>query len=48
MYFFPQEAYSHVALFFYDEHGGDVIGVVWNPKALSAQELKVQVLCLGC
>lgn len=36
-----KEAYSHVALFFYDEHGGDVIGVVWNPKALSAQELKI-------
>ncbi|XP_063610087.1 nucleolar protein 6-like [Penaeus indicus] len=36
-----KEAYSHLALFFYDEHGGDVIGVVWNPKALSAQDFKI-------
>ncbi|XP_042871815.1 nucleolar protein 6-like [Penaeus japonicus] len=36
-----REAYNHLALFFYDEHGGDVIGVVWNPKALTPQELKI-------
>nr|XP_045581475.1 nucleolar protein 6-like [Procambarus clarkii] len=36
-----RDTYNHVALFFYDEHGGKFIGVVWKPQALVLQELKV-------
>ncbi|XP_066977982.1 nucleolar protein 6 [Macrobrachium rosenbergii] len=34
-------AFSHLALFFHDEFGGNVIGLVWKPSALQEQELKV-------
>ncbi|XP_050699179.1 nucleolar protein 6-like isoform X2 [Eriocheir sinensis] len=36
-----KDAFSHLALFFYDEHGGESIGVVWKPQAFKIQELKV-------
>lgn len=36
-----QDAFSHLALFFYDEHGGDSIGVVWKPQPFKMQEVKV-------
>lgn len=36
-----QIAFGHLAIFFYDEHGGESIGVVWKPHALKIQELKV-------
>lgn len=39
MYIF-QDAFNHLALFFYDEHGGKSVGVVWKPQALKIQELK--------
>ncbi|XP_045117348.1 nucleolar protein 6-like [Portunus trituberculatus] len=34
-------AFGYLALFFYDEHGGKSIGVVWKPHALQMQDLKV-------
>ncbi|KAG7161793.1 nucleolar protein 6-like [Homarus americanus] len=36
-----RETFSHLALFFHDEHGGQFIGVIWKPQALEPQELKV-------
>ncbi|XP_063886940.1 nucleolar protein 6-like [Scylla paramamosain] len=36
-----QNAFGYLALFFYDEHGGESIGVVWKPHALQMQELKI-------
>lgn len=42
MYLF-QDAFSHLALFFYDEHGGESIGVVWKPQAFKIQELKASL-----
>ncbi|XP_068242070.1 nucleolar protein 6 isoform X1 [Palaemon carinicauda] len=36
-----REAFSHLALFFHDEFGGNVIGLVWKPSALPEQELKI-------
>lgn len=39
-----QETYGHLALFFHDEHGGQKIGVVWKPAALTPQELKVSAI----
>ncbi|XP_061469328.1 nucleolar protein 6 isoform X2 [Rhineura floridana] len=35
-----QEAFSGLALFFYDKHGGEVIGVLWKPTAFEAQPFK--------
>ncbi|KAK3881250.1 hypothetical protein Pcinc_014302 [Petrolisthes cinctipes] len=39
-----RESYGHLALFFHDEHGGQVVGVVWKPAALTPQELKINTL----
>jgi hypothetical protein len=36
-----QAEFGHLALFFYDAHGGQHIGVVFNPDALKACELRV-------
>ncbi|XP_062984381.1 nucleolar protein 6 [Elgaria multicarinata webbii] len=36
-----REAFSDLALFFYDKHGGDVIGVLWKPPAFEPQPFKV-------
>ncbi|XP_071514441.1 nucleolar protein 6 isoform X1 [Panulirus ornatus] len=36
-----RHAFNHLALFFHDEHGGNIIGVVWKPQALVPQEVKV-------
>ncbi|KAK7073657.1 hypothetical protein SK128_015685 [Halocaridina rubra] len=36
-----RDAFDHLALFFHDEHGGDIIGVVWRPTSLKKQELKI-------
>ncbi|CAG0892048.1 unnamed protein product [Darwinula stevensoni] len=33
--------YGELALFFHDEHGGDVIGVLWKPDAWKPTEFKV-------
>ncbi|KAI8995966.1 Nrap protein [Gaertneriomyces semiglobifer] len=38
-----QSAFGDVALFFHDRYGGDVIGVVWNPKATVTQSWKVNL-----
>ncbi|XP_066470854.1 nucleolar protein 6 [Tiliqua scincoides] len=36
-----QEAFSDFALFFYDKHGGEVIGVLWKPSSFEPQPFKV-------
>uniref|UniRef100_A0A8D0GV09 Nucleolar protein 6 n=1 Tax=Sphenodon punctatus TaxID=8508 RepID=A0A8D0GV09_SPHPU len=35
-----REAFGDLALFFYDLHGGQVIGVVWKPSSFEAQPFK--------
>ena len=40
--FYPfQEAFGDLALFFYDQHGGEVIGVLWKPTSFQPQPFKV-------
>uniref|UniRef100_A0A8C9FN28 Nucleolar protein 6 n=1 Tax=Pavo cristatus TaxID=9049 RepID=A0A8C9FN28_PAVCR len=39
--FSPQEAFSDLALFFYDKHGGEVIAVLWKPSSFQPQPFKV-------
>lgn len=34
--------FGKIALFFYDTHGGDLIGVIWKPLPLTLQPLRVQ------
>lgn len=36
-----QEAFGDLALFFYDQHGGEVIGVLWKPTSFQPQPFKV-------
>lgn len=36
-----QAEFGHLALFFYDAHGGQHIGVMFNPDALKSCELRV-------
>ncbi|XP_024076205.1 nucleolar protein 6-like [Terrapene carolina triunguis] len=35
-----QEAFGDLALFFYDSHGGEVIGVLWKPSSFEPQPFK--------
>ncbi|KAB0392685.1 hypothetical protein E2I00_019301, partial [Balaenoptera physalus] len=35
-----REAFGDLALFFYDQHGGKVIGVLWKPTSFQPQPLK--------
>uniref|UniRef100_A0A9L0RB84 Nucleolar protein 6 n=1 Tax=Equus caballus TaxID=9796 RepID=A0A9L0RB84_HORSE len=35
-----REAFGHLALFFYDQHGGEVIGVLWKPASFQPQPFK--------
>ncbi|XP_018425159.1 PREDICTED: nucleolar protein 6 [Nanorana parkeri] len=35
-----RDSYGDFALFFYDQHGGDVIGVLWNPSSFAPQSFK--------
>ncbi|XP_060055255.1 nucleolar protein 6 isoform X2 [Erinaceus europaeus] len=35
-----REAFGHLALFFYDPHGGEVIGVLWKPTSFKPQPFK--------
>ncbi|XP_053304284.1 nucleolar protein 6 [Spea bombifrons] len=35
-----REAYEEFALFFYDSHGGEVIGVLWKPSSFEPQPFK--------
>ncbi|XP_069819373.1 nucleolar protein 6 [Dendropsophus ebraccatus] len=35
-----RESYGEFALFFYDIHGGEVIGVIWNPSSFTPQPFK--------
>uniref|UniRef100_A0A673VC95 Nucleolar protein 6 n=1 Tax=Suricata suricatta TaxID=37032 RepID=A0A673VC95_SURSU len=35
-----REAFGDLALFFYDQHGGDVIGVLWKPTSFQPQPFK--------
>lgn len=39
--FSPQDAFSDLALFFYDKHGGEVIAVLWKPLSFQPQPFKV-------
>uniref|UniRef100_A0A8C8S5Z8 Nucleolar protein 6 n=1 Tax=Pelusios castaneus TaxID=367368 RepID=A0A8C8S5Z8_9SAUR len=36
-----REAFGDLALFFYDSHGGEVIGVLWKPSSFEPQPFKV-------
>uniref|UniRef100_A0A8D2Q7D4 Nucleolar protein 6 n=1 Tax=Varanus komodoensis TaxID=61221 RepID=A0A8D2Q7D4_VARKO len=36
-----REAFGALALFFHDQHGGEVIGVLWKPSAFQPQPFKV-------
>ncbi|KAM6036588.1 nucleolar protein 6 isoform 3-T3 [Theristicus caerulescens] len=36
-----QDAFSDLALFFYDKHGGEVIAVLWKPLSFQPQPFKV-------
>ncbi|XP_040277098.1 nucleolar protein 6 [Bufo bufo] len=36
-----RESYGEFALFFYDTHGGEVIGVIWNPSSFTPQPFKM-------
>uniref|UniRef100_A0A8C3LNS6 Nucleolar protein 6 n=1 Tax=Chrysolophus pictus TaxID=9089 RepID=A0A8C3LNS6_CHRPC len=36
-----REAFSDLALFFYDKHGGEVIAVLWKPLSFQPQPFKV-------
>ncbi|EPQ03522.1 Nucleolar protein 6 [Myotis brandtii] len=35
-----REAYGDLALFFYDQHGGEVIGVLWKPTSFQPHSFK--------
>lgn len=35
-----REAFDDLALFFYDRHGGEVIGVLWKPSSFQPQPFK--------
>ncbi|XP_033020116.1 nucleolar protein 6 [Lacerta agilis] len=35
-----QEAFGDLAMFFYDKHGGEVMGVLWKPSAFEPQPFK--------
>ncbi|XP_027625610.1 nucleolar protein 6 isoform X2 [Tupaia chinensis] len=35
-----REAFGELALFFYDQHGGEVIGVLWKPTSFQPQPFK--------
>ncbi|XP_063309894.1 nucleolar protein 6 [Pelobates fuscus] len=35
-----REAYEDFALFFYDSHGGEVIGILWKPSSFEKQSFK--------
>ncbi|XP_077004029.1 nucleolar protein 6 [Tamandua tetradactyla] len=35
-----REAFGNLALFFYDQHGGEVIGVLWKPTSFQPQPFK--------
>lgn len=35
-----REAFGDLALFFYDQHGGEVIGVLWKPTSFKPQPFK--------
>ncbi|XP_045418924.1 nucleolar protein 6 isoform X1 [Lemur catta] len=35
-----REAFGDLALFFYDQHGGEVIGVLWKPTSFQPQSFK--------
>jgi len=37
-----QEAFSDIALFFYDVYGGNFVGVVWKPHSFVPTHFKVQ------
>ncbi|XP_065071800.1 nucleolar protein 6-like [Rhopilema esculentum] len=39
-----RSSFSEIALFFYDQHGSTVIGVVWKPDAFTPQEFKILAL----
>ncbi|KAG9488294.1 hypothetical protein GDO78_007867 [Eleutherodactylus coqui] len=39
-----RESYGEFALFFYDAHGGEVIGVIWNPSSFTPQPFKTTKL----
>ncbi|XP_010184063.1 PREDICTED: nucleolar protein 6-like [Mesitornis unicolor] len=36
-----RDAFSDLALFFYDKHGGEVIAVLWKPLSFQPQPFKV-------
>lgn len=36
-----QEAFSDIALFFYDVYGGDFVGVIWKPHSFVPAQFKV-------
>ncbi|KAK3096655.1 hypothetical protein FSP39_002142 [Pinctada imbricata] len=36
-----KESYGHLALFFHDKYGGNLIAVLWKPSAFTPQEFKV-------
>ena len=42
-----QEAFSDIALFFYDVFGGDFIGVIWKPHSFVPAQFKV-LTTLSC
>ncbi|XP_052280548.1 nucleolar protein 6-like isoform X9 [Dreissena polymorpha] len=36
-----KDSFSDVCLFFHDQHGGDVIGLIWKPNVFTPKEFKV-------
>ncbi|KAM4049230.1 nucleolar protein 6 [Anomaloglossus baeobatrachus] len=36
-----RESFGELALFFYDAHGGEVIGVIWNPSSFAPKPFKM-------
>uniref|UniRef100_A0A8C2UM31 Nucleolar protein 6 n=1 Tax=Chinchilla lanigera TaxID=34839 RepID=A0A8C2UM31_CHILA len=38
-----REAFGDLALFFYDQHGGEVIGVLWKPTSFQPQPFKASI-----
>ncbi|XP_010209763.1 PREDICTED: nucleolar protein 6-like [Tinamus guttatus] len=39
-----RDAFSDLALFFYDKHGGEVIAVLWKPVSFQPQPFKVSTM----
>uniref|UniRef100_A0ACB8ENP9 Nucleolar protein 6 n=1 Tax=Sphaerodactylus townsendi TaxID=933632 RepID=A0ACB8ENP9_9SAUR len=39
-----REAFGDLALFFYDKHGGEVIGVLWKPSSFAPQPFKASTM----